>query len=336
MTNVLCFGELLLRFSPQIGGVWLQKNQMPVFVGGAELNVATALSHWEMPVQYCTTLPPNYLSQELITSIRNRGINADKIFLSGKRIGSYYLPQGADMQNAGVLYDRAHSAFSELKPGQIDWDVMLDGIDWFNLSAISPALNQNVADVCVEGMKAARSKNIMVSLDLNHRPRLWNWGRTPAEVMPALVEQCDLLMGNIWAAATMLGIELQPNLKDDKDAYLEQATTTSQSVLQQFPNCKTVANTFRFDRANGLRYYAALYNARGLVVSEDYQTKNVIDRVGSGDTFMAGLIYSHSKGLSAKRIIDFAATAAFNKLFITGDSTTNTVEDIEKAIADHV
>lgn len=331
MSKVLCFGELLLRLSPQLNGEWIRQNNFPVFIGGAELNSATALANWMIPVSYCTALPDHYLSKEIIEFVSAKGIETNKIQLRGNRIGTYYLPQGADLKNAGVIYDRAYSSFWELKPGQLDWDEILKDISWFNFSAISPALNENVAAVCKEGAEAASKKGITVSVDLNYRAKLWQYGKQPSEIMPGLVQYCDVVMGNVWAAEKMLGIPVEADLRDEKEAYLQQAIYTSKEISKKFPRCKQVANTFRFDAGKGVKYYAALYTGEGLFVSNEQYAESIIDKVGSGDTFMAGLIFGNYQKHSPQEIIDFAAGAAFNKLFIKGDATTSSVEDIRKS-----
>lgn len=332
MNNILSFGELLLRLSPQLGGEWIRKNTMPVFVGGAELNMAIALSHFKVPVSYCTALPDHHLSKEIIDSLNDKGINTGTIRLSGNRIGTYYLPQGIDLKGKGVIYDRAHSSFWDLKPGDIDWDKTLEGISWFHFSAISPALNESLANVCREGAEAAAKKGITVSVDLNYREKLWKYGKSPLEIMPALVQHCDVVMGNLWAEEKMLGTYVPGEIKDEKQVYLDLSKKTSEEIMEKFPRCKQVANTFRFDRPEGLSYYATLFTNGQLFVSKEYFTGNVIDRVGSGDTFMAGLVYGNYKKLDPQGIIDFAAAAAFNKLFIIGDASTASVEDINKRI----
>lgn len=331
MSKVLCFGELLMRLSPQLSGLWIKNNSMPVFIGGAELNAATALANWGVPISYSTALPDHYLSAEIMDFVAEKGIDTSRIQLRGDRIGTYYLPQGADLKNAGVIYDRAYSSFWELKPGQLDWDAILEGVSWFNFSAISPALNENVAAVCKEGAEAASKKGITVSIDLNYRAKLWQYGKQPHEVMPEVVALCDVVMGNIWAEEKMLGIPVG-DIADEKEAYLAQSQKTSEAIFKNFPNCTQVANTFRFDRAAGLNYFATLYTNNQLFVSGQHETKTVVDRVGSGDTFMAGLIYGNYHKKSPQEIIDFAAAAAFNKLFIKGDASTASVEEIRKGI----
>ncbi|HYK55470.1 MAG TPA: sugar kinase, partial [Flavisolibacter sp.] len=200
MKRIFCFGELLLRLSPQLEGKWIKEHSMPVFIGGAELNAATALARWDVPVAYGTALPDNYLSKEIIAAVQQKNIDTRKIIFNGNRIGTYYLPQGADLKNAGVIYDRAHSSFWDLQPGQMNWEEVFTDVDWFHFSAISPALNANVAAVCKEAVEAARKKGITISVDLNYRAKLWQWGKQPLEVMPELVQNCDVIMGNLWAA----------------------------------------------------------------------------------------------------------------------------------------
>ena len=328
MNKIFCFGELLLRLSPELGGAWIEKKLMPVYVGGAELNVARALALWDVPVSYGTALPDNYLSGEILRFVEGLGIDTAAVTLWGNRIGTYYLPQGADLKAAGVIYDRVFSSFYELKPGQLDWDKMLDGKSWFHFSAISPALNENVAAVCREGLAAASQKGLTISVDLNYRAKLWQWGKEPVDVMPGLVQHCHLVMGNLWAAEKMLGIKMPGNLEDSREAYLLQAGKTSQAICRTFEKARQVANTFRFDRDDGLKYYATFFQDNRLYVSKERRSKNIVEKVGSGDCFMAGLIYGNHKQLPAQELINFAAAAAFNKLFIKGDATTSSVADI--------
>ena len=204
---VFCFGEILLRMSPVLNRQWIQQASIPVYVGGAELNVASALAKWNVPVRYCSAMPDHYLSHEMMEELQTKNIDVSAVHLSGNRIGVYYLPQGADLKNAGVIYDRAYSSFAELKPGMINWDKALEGCTWFHFSAISPALNENAAAVCKEALQAASAKGLTVSVDLNYRAKLWQYGKKPAEIMPGLVEYCHIIMGNLWSVESLLGIQ---------------------------------------------------------------------------------------------------------------------------------
>lgn len=334
MSKVLSFGELLLRICPDTDGQWLQDNQLPFYVGGAEANVATALAQWGVPSAYLTALPRNFISEQLVGYLQSRGIETDRIVYQGERIGLYFLPKGKDLKNAGVIYDRAASAYASLKPGTIDWDKALAGVSWLHFSAICPAISQDIADVCAEGLQAASQKNITISLDLNYRAKLWQYGKQPVEIMPALAQHCDLIMGNIWAAHNMLGTGLdeQAIAGLDKQNLLEQALRTSEEITRQFPKCEVVANTFRFDYKQGIRYFTTLYTNGELQQSQEYLVDQILDKVGSGDCFMAGLIYGFYHNQAPAETLAFATAAAVNKLFILSDATTSTVADIEKTL----
>ena len=331
MKKVVCFGELLLRLTPSLSGDWLKNASIPIFVGGAEANVASALSKWGISTKYVTAIPDNFLSYQLLDHLHQKGIDTTAILKNGERIGSYYLPLGADLKNSEVIYDRENSSFWNLKPGMLDWETILDGADWFHFSAICPALNQAVADVCEEALKVARSKNISISVDLNYSAKLWQYGKQPSEIMPNLVQYCDLIMGNIWAANKILQIPLSEELNNKTD-FLKQASITSETIIKNFPQCKSVANTFRFTGDKHINYYAVLHDKHKEYVSAEYDTDSIIDKVGSGDCFMAGLIYGYLENHLPQRIINFSAAAAFRKLFVKGDATNNTVEDIEASI----
>lgn len=332
MKKIFCFGELLLRISPAPNEDMAEK-PMLVYVGGAEANVATALAGWNVPVKYCTVLPDNFMARHMIHYLEFKGIYTSSILLAGNRIGVYYLEQGADLKG-NVVYDRAHSSFSELKRGMIDWDKVLQDVAWFNFSAISPALNANVADVCLEALEAASKKNITISVDLNYRSRLWKYGKDPVEVMPQLVEYCDVVMGNIWSASTLLGTAVDENIHNEKSkqAYVNHAEKTSLEIMKKFEKCTTVANTFRFDSpTNDLLYYTTLFTGGKNYVSPEFTSRCVVDRSGSGDCFMAGLIYGLYKKNDPQEMLNYAAAAAFGKLQELGDSTGQDALTISKA-----
>ncbi len=323
MKKVLCFGEFLLRISPAADNQTAEKHPMQLYMGGAEANVATALAGWKVPTKYCTVLPDNFMSSHVIDYLEYKGIYTSSIIYAGNRIGIYYLEKGADLKGK-MVYDRDHSSFSQVKPGMIDWEKVFRDVDWFNLSAISPALNQNVADVCLEAVEVASQMGIITSLDLNHRARLWKYGKDPLEIIPQIAQHCDLLMGNIWSANSLLGIPVDEHIHSHKsrEAYLNHAKDTSIAIIEKFPKCKTVANTFRFDSNHeDITYYTSLYTDNEQYNSEVFTCKGVVDRSGSGDCYMAGLIYGKYNGHSPQDIVDFATSAAFGKLQELGDST---------------
>ena len=334
MKKVLNFGELLLRICPDPEGSWLKENNLPFYVGGAELNVATALALWNIPSAYLTALPGNLLSQQLVEYVNELGIDTAAVQYQGERVGLYYLHKGKDMKNAGVIYDRSNSSFATLKTGDINWDVVLQDVSWFHFSAICPALSLTTAAVCEEALKAASARNITISIDLNYREKLWKYGKEPIEILPQLLPYCDVVMGNVWAAEKMLGIPVAKNLAeaDEKALYLQQAEKSAAALMEKFPKCKTVANTFRFDHQQGVKYYATLHRDHQSYLSKGYQTDKITDKVGSGDCYMAGLIYGHLKNKKPQELLDFATAAAFSKLFIPSDATTLKPEEIIETV----
>jgi|SRR6185503_8836807 len=332
--SILSFGELLIRLCPDADGVWLENGQLPFYVGGAELNVANALALWGLPVKYFTVLPGNGLSAQIINYLQKRGIDTSPVHFSGDRIGLYFLTTGQDIKHNALIYDRAGSSFAGLETGMVNWDEVLQGVGWLHFSAICPAISQNVADVCKEALLAAEERGITISVDLNYRAKLWQYGMPPLEVMPGLVKHCDLIMGNIWAAEKMLGIDVMPDVHESglKSIYLKESLKTSEGIMTGYPKCKAVANTFRFDATNEVKYYTTLYTDNKMFRSQEYETGAVIDKVGSGDCFMAGLIYGFCRDVAPQETLDFATAAAFEKLFVKGDAIDKTAGEIKKAI----
>ncbi|HTS43282.1 MAG TPA: sugar kinase [Puia sp.] len=338
MNKVFCFGEILLRMSPALQGEWLRKSAMDLYLGGSELNVAAALARWKIPAKYFTAMPENYLSGEIVKELSERNIDTSAIHLSGERIGIYFLPQGADLKHKGVIYDRAHSSFSECRTGMIDWDRALEGVSWFHFSAVSPALGKETFSFCREALEAAVKKRITISVDLNYRARLWQNSGQSAGTMGELAFYCDVIMGNIWSAHVLLGVEPDPALqeKSKKEDYLDHALKTCDAIYKKFPQCKTIANTFRFDHGqSGIQYYAALFRNNEYYVSEEFIAENIVDKVGTGDCFMAGLIYGLYHDHTPKEIINFAAAAAVGKFYELGDITKQDIAAIQSRIKKH-
>ena len=327
MQKIFCFGELMLKLSPELGGRWIHDEIITTHIGGAELNVATALANWNTPVKYCTALPDNYISKEICEELERKRIDVSAINFSGNRIGIYYLPKGAELKSAGVIYDRAYSSFGELKAGMINWEEVLKDCKWFHFTAISPALNESMVAVCKEALEVAAAKKITISVDLNYRAKLWQYGKKPVDVMPGLVAYCHVIMGNLWAAESLLGIESP--IKESKDKTKEELVkATGKSMLQlhkAFSRAQTFAYTFRLDK----EYFGVLQHGSKMAVSKTFEIKKVVDKAGSGDCFMGGLIYGLTNDHSADEIINFAAAAAVGKLSEKGDSTKQTIEQVK-------
>lgn len=330
MNKVFCFGELLLRISPALNGEWINQSSMAVYIGGAELNVANALAKWNIPAKYCSAIPDHYLSREIMDSLESKNIDTSAIQLRGERIGTYYLPQGADLKHAGVIYDRAYSSFSQLQPGMIDWDKALDGCNWFHFTAISPALLQSCAEVCKEALEAASKKGLTISVDLNYRSKLWQYGKSPLDIMPGLISYCDVVMGNIWAAETLAGIAapIKDSTGKSKDELVNAAAGSMQQLMKQYPRVRTVAYTFRLQE----EYFGVISSNENMATSAVHKLGEVVDKVGSGDCFMAGIICGLYNQYEINKTIDFAAAAAVGKLYEKGDATQQSIESILQKI----
>jgi 2-dehydro-3-deoxygluconokinase len=326
--SVLCFGEVLLRICPDSQADWIGNQSMPVFIGGAELNVSRALARWDVPVAFLSRLPDNFLANQVMHQLQLERVDTSRILRGGRRTGLYFLPTGETIQNQGVIYDREGSSFWELKRGMVDWTRVFEGVSWFHVSAINPALNDEIAWLCEEGMKVAHDKGITVSIDLNYRPKLWKTGRDPRWVMESLLPYCHVVMGNVWAADSMLGIQVDKALQThDKEACVQHAQITSQRIMQLFPDVKQVYNTFRFETSE-LSYFATLNTPGKSYVSVTYRSSGILDKVGSGDCFMAGIISGTTGNRGAQETLDFSTAAAFQKLFTKGDSNVRSAEEI--------
>lgn len=330
MNKVIAYGEILFRITPDPKAFAAEFS-----LGGAELNVATALAAWGTDICYVSRLPENVLSKNIESQIKDLNIDTSRMLWGGERIGIYYMAPGGDMQSHSVVYDRKYSSFSELQPGTVDWDSILEGAKWLHWTAITPAINENAVALCHEMLQAAVKKNITISTDLNYRRLLWKYGKLPHEVMPALAQYCDVIMGNIWSAKDMLGIEWnEKELKrGDKKSCGTMALQVAENMVRQFPKCKKVAFTFRFTEPGGqLNYFATLYNGTGILDSISFNREVIVDSVGSGDSFMAGLIYGMLQNMPDQDLINFAAASAVSKLNIKGDANTTPVAEIKQLI----
>ena len=320
--RILSFGELLLRLS-STGASFLEKDSpVVVFPAGSEANVVASLAQWGVPCSYLSRLPDNELTSQALAVLGGLGVDVSTSILDGDRLGLYFLLSANGLTKGEVVYDRKYSAFSQLQPGVIDWDVVLDGYTWFHWSALTPALNESLAGVCREALTVARRKGLVVSVDLNYRNKLWNYGKQPIEVMPELLSYCDVVMGNIWAANKMLGTSVLDTLDrdTDPDTYFEHAKESAREVFVHLPQCQHVAYTFRFmDSPTHNLLYGTYHTRGGDFMSAVQETNAVVDRIGSGDAFMAGLIYSLVSEKDGQEIVDTATSAGFKKLFVKGD-----------------
>ncbi|MBN2807439.1 MAG: sugar kinase [Prolixibacteraceae bacterium] len=332
MHKVVTFGEVMLRLATPGNLRFDQIDQFSATFGGGEANVAVSLANYGISVDFVTRLPNNDIARACAKELRGIGVGVNQIVWGGERMGIYFLETGAVSRASKVVYDRGHSAIAEIQPGMVDWDAVFEGVNWFHWTGITPAISQCAADVCFEAIQKANEKGIIVSTDLNFRKNLWKYGKSAAEVMPALVAGCDIVLGNEEDAAMVLGIH--PEGVDVTGGKVEAAAyeSVSKQIMARFPRCKKVITTLRGSvNANHNSWSGVLWDGSKLYEAPTYQITHIVDRVGGGDSFMGGLIYGlltwpddHQKAL------EFAVAASCLKHTIYGDYNRVTVDEVLK------
>jgi len=332
MMKIVTFGEIMLRLATPGYLRFDQTDQFSATYGGGEANVAVSLANFGVDVDFITRLPNNDIGIACMKELRKQGVGVNQILWGGERLGIYFLETGAVSRGSKVVYDRSHSSVSEIKPGMIDWEKVFEGVSWFHWTGITPAISQGAADVCLEAIKVANSKNITVSCDLNYRKNLWKYGKTAGQVMNDLVAGCDVILGNEEDADKVLGIK--PQGIDVTSGHVEGAAyeSVSKQIISRYPRCKKVITTLRGSvNANNNSWSGVLWDGNKLFESPTYQITHIVDRVGGGDSFMGGLIY----GLVTwpnddQKALDFAVAASCLKHTIYGDFNRVTVDEVLK------
>ncbi|BFP42021.1 sugar kinase [Flavobacteriaceae bacterium GF1] len=333
MKKVITFGEIMLRLAPPGFLRFSQTQSFEAIYGGGESNVAVSLANYGIPVDFVTRLPNNDLGKCALMELRKRGVNVDHIVWGGDRLGIYFLETGAVARGSKVVYDRAHSAMSQIEKGMVDWESIFEDAGWFHWTGITPAISQGAADACLEACEVASRMGITISTDLNYRKKLWNYGVEPEKIMTPLVEHCDIILGNEEDAEKHFGIH--PTGVDVTQGH-SVSTKAFESVCQQmmdkFKKAKKVITTLRGSiSASHNTWAGVLYDGKTLFESDTYQITHIVDRVGGGDSFMGGLIY----GLLTydgddQKALDFAVAASCLKHTIKGDANQVTVDEVEK------
>ena len=301
--------------------------------GGGEANVAVSLANYGLDARFITRLPDNDIAKACIKDLRSYGVDTSGIVFGGDRVGIYFLETGAVARPSKVVYDRANSSIATVRPGMIDWNKVFEGADWFHWTGITPALSQGAADVCLEAVRAANALGVTVSCDLNYRKNLWKYGRQAGEVMPALVEGCDIILGNEEDADKVFGIKPEGFDVTATGGAIDQGRFRSvgEQLLKRFPRAKKVIITLRGSiNANHNTWGGVLYDGKTLLQSRRYDITHIVDRVGGGDSFMGGLIY----GLLTwpgddQRALNFAVAASCLKHTVFGDYNQVTVAEVE-------
>ena len=326
MKKIVTFGELMLRLAPENYLRFVQSEKYEATYGGAEANVAVSLANYGMDVAFVTKLPTHEIGQVAVNSLRKFGVDTSKIVRGGERVGIYYCEKGASQRPSKVIYDRAYSAIAMAKKEDFDWDKIFDGVEWFHFTGITPALSDEVAEICVEACQKAKAKNITVSCDLNFRKKLWSKEKA-GQVMSKLCQYIDYCIANEEDAKDVFGIEA-----DNTDIYggklnREGYISGAKKLTDKF-HFKGVAITLRESKsANDNDWSGMLYTNGQAYFSKKY-SMHIVDRVGGGDSFGGGLIYSLVNGFGPQQAIEFAVAASCLKHSVEGDYNMVSVAEV--------
>ncbi|MBO4432738.1 MAG: sugar kinase [Clostridia bacterium] len=328
MCKVVTFGEIMLRLSPNGYYRFFQNDQFQATFGGGEANVAVSLANYGIDSVYVTKLPKHAIGQAAVNSLRYFGVDTSKITRGGDRIGVYYMEKGASQRGSVCIYDRKYSAIQQATEADFDWDDIFAGADWFHFTGITPALGQNLVNICEIACKKAKEKGITISCDLNYRGKLWTREEANA-AMTKLCKYVDVCIANEEDAKDVFGIESEntdiTGGKLNKDGY----KSVAKQLADKFGFSK-VAITLRSSiSANDNDWAAMLYDGDDYYFSKEYHL-HIVDRVGGGDSFGGGLIYSLLTGKDSKAATEFAVAASALKHSIEADFNRVTVQEVEK------
>ncbi len=332
MANIATFGEIMLRLSPPGKELLFQSPRLSAVFGGGEANVAVSLAVLGHRSRWVSVVPANPVGEAAVRELRRYGVDTDLVVRGGRRLGIYFAEPGANERASQVIYDREGSGLAEAKPGVIDWDAAFAGMDWFHVTGITPALSASAAGLSLEAVKAARAKRMTVSVDLNYRAKLWKYGRPAPEVMREIVGYADLLVGNEEDCQKSLGIGAPVDVASGRlDPKVYEELTAK--VMSEFPNLDRVAVTLRESYgADWNRWSAVLRNRKEFLSGPSFDIRAIVDRIGTGDAFAAGLIHGLAGLKPDAEALDFAVAAAALKHSIPGDFNLVGEKDIRALV----
>jgi 2-dehydro-3-deoxygluconokinase len=327
--KTVTFGEIMLRLAPPAFERFFQSPYFQATFGGGEANVAVSLAVFGLQAAFVTVLPEsNPVADAAVRELRGFGVDTTGIARGKGRMGVYYLEAGASQRASKVVYDREHSAFALTPPAVLDWDGLLTGAGWFHITGITPAVSETAAAAALEAVCKARALGVTVSCDLNYRKNLWKWGKPASAVMRELVRWVDVVIANEE------DVQMALDIKTDADVHsgaLDRASykKLTEAVLTEYSNVKTIAITLRESKSASHNVWSACINdRREFLLSRTYDIAHIVDRVGSGDSFAAGLIYGIQTGLASQEALDFAVAASCLKHSIPGDFNRVSVEEV--------
>ena len=328
MSKVVTFGEIMLRLAPEGYYRFVQAASFTAIYGGGEANVAISLANFGVDVAYVTKLPKHEIGQAAVNTLRQYGVDTSKIVRGGDRVGIYFLEKGASQRASKVIYDRAGSSIAKAAAADFDWNAIFDGVSWFHFTGITPALGDNVAEICMEAVKAAKAKGITVSCDLNYRKNLWSKEKA-GEVMAKLIPGIDLCIANEEDASDVFGIKAK-NTDVTSGALSHEGYREVAKTLADRFGIKKVAITLRESvSADDNNWAGMFFDGADYFFSKKYSV-HIVDRVGGGDSFGAGLVYGSLRGWATQETLEFAVAASCLKHSIEGDYNLVSVDEAQK------
>ena len=329
MPKVVTFGEIMLRLSPPGFERFLQSPMFVATFGGGEANVSTSLARFGLESYYVTRLPKNDIGEAAVRALRSEGVRTDFIVRGGDRIGVYFVEAGASQRASTVIYDRAQSAISQLEPGTVDWAKVFQGADWFHVTGITPALGDRGAACTREALEAAKKAGARVSVDLNFRKKLWTEAQAQ-KVMRPLMSHVDLVIANEEDIQSVLGLEVPNTDVTAGHLNLDGYKQVAQRLSKEF-GPSLVAITLRESvSASDNGWSAALWDQKtGAFVQSQHYDVRLVDRIGGGDSFAAGIIYGLVTGRDPEASLRFAVAASALKQTIPGDFNRVTVAEVD-------
>ncbi len=320
----------MLRLSTPNYQRFSQAKQFDTSYSGGEANVAVSLANYGMESCFVTRLPQNEIADAAIASLRSHNVDTSQIVRGGDRIGIYFLETGSVNRSGKVLYDRINSSIATIGKDDIDWDKVFEGAAWFHWTGITPAISQQAADRCLEALQIAQSKGITISCDLNYRKNLWKYGKKASEIMPRLVEFCDVILGNEEDAEKVFGIHASNADIETEKVHAASYENVCKQLTERFPKAKKVIITLRGSiNANHNTWSGILYNGKTFFTAPTYDITHIVDRVGAGDSFMGGLIYGLLHYKEDQKALDFATAASCLKHTIHGDFNLVSAAEVE-------
>jgi len=332
VTRVVTFGEVMLRLKSPGHERLFQSPLLEATFGGAEANVAASLASFGIAASFVSALPANAVGEACMGELRRFGVDVSHVRRQGERVGIYYLETGANQRPSKVVYDRAHSAIADARPGDFDWDAIFAGADWFHVSGITPAISASAAELSLEAVQRARALGVTVSCDYNYRKNLWKYGKRASEVMRELARHVDVGIANEEDCQKSLGVELDVDVHvGELDSARYEALAGR--VLREFPNLKLQVISLRESHSadrNG--WSAVLHDREKFLVSRRHEITDIVDRVGGGDSLAAGLIYGLLTYRDNARALEFAVAASCLKHSIPGDFNRVSVAEVEALV----